>query len=207
MIDLYLFFLGVLCVCFVTFFIWVFFLLLIGRSIGWCCERVGTVIQSSIYIVRPTAAFYSVFTTVLYKHTQPISVLSRHFLSLLICFYTIMIIMSIHLPAFAGLDVSRARFFIISLCDYIHAVCQNKIALAHLEVLPSHSITKKEKKHKHRHAWNAKSKHKITFLFFVFMERAGGVSLVGLHSRYNFSKFHSRKGFGPIGGGKELKCN
>lgn len=78
MIDLDLFL--CLCVCFVPFWYEFVFSLLIGRSIGcWCCERVGsthyTVIQSSIYIVRPTAVFYSVFhNSVIQTHTQPISV-------------------------------------------------------------------------------------------------------------------------------------
>jgi hypothetical protein len=68
--------------------------------------------------------------------------------------------MSIHLPRVhhAGLDVIRARFFIVSLLRlYIHAdVCQNNIALAHLEVFPTHSITNPKNKIKvfktHHHA-------------------------------------------------------
>lgn len=76
MIDLDLFFVSVCLFCY--FLIWVCFF-----SPDWSIDRLlmlwksgkYTVIQSSIYIVRPTAVFYSVFhNSVIQTHTQPISV-------------------------------------------------------------------------------------------------------------------------------------
>ena len=144
-----------LCVCFLTFFYEFFFP-------DWSIDplwKSGVQSYSHQYILSVQQPFsIRFFTTVLYKHTQPISVLSRHFLSLSICFYTIMIIMSIHLPAFTQ-GFSGKILYHISFPLFTMLFVKTTPRLRTLKFFPP----TQSKQSFHHQSWNVKSEHKILF--------------------------------------------